>query len=78
MALVRTVDQLGYRIVGNSGNVGVTLAAIDEPVNAFVIKLFVNVIIPAFAVLIDSADESMPVAHKAIFFISRLGLGTEP
>jgi hypothetical protein len=64
--------------MGNSGNVGVTLPAIDESVNAFVIKLLINVIIPAFAVLIDSADESMPVAHETIFFIRRLGLGTEP
>ena len=78
MALVAAIDQLCDRVVGNSGNVGVTLPAIDESVNAFVIKLFINVIIPAFAVGIDSADESMPVAHETIFFIRRPGLETEP
>ena len=77
MALVPTIDQLSYRVVGNPGNVSMTLPAIDESVDTFVIKGFINIIIPAFAVGIDSADESMPVAHKAIFFIRCLRLGTE-
>ena len=63
MALVRTIDQLGYRIVGNPGNVGMTLAAIDEPVNTCVVKLFIDVIVPSFAVFIDSTNESMSMAH---------------
>ena len=77
MALVGTIDDLCYRIVRNPGDVGVTLPALDKSVNTFVIKGFINIIIPAFAVLIDSANESMSVAHEAVFFIRRLGMGTE-
>jgi len=77
MALVRTIDDLCYRIVRNPGNVGMTVPALDDSVNTFVIKNFINIIIPSFAVFIDSANESMSVAHEAIFFIRRIGLGTE-
>ena len=77
MALVRTIDYLFYRVVRNPGNVGMTVPALDESVNTFVIKDFINIIIPSFAVFIDSANESMSVAHEAIFFIRRIGLGTE-
>ena len=78
MALVPTIDQLGDRIMGDPGNVGMALPAVDQSMNAFVVKLCIDVIIPAFAVFIDSADESMSVAHEAIFFIRRLGLRAEP
>ena len=78
MALVGAIDQLGDRIVGDSGNIGMTLPAVDQPVNAFVVKLCIDVVIPALSVFIDSADESMPVAHETIFFVRRLSLRAEP
>ena len=77
MAQGRTIDYLCYRIVGNPGDIGMALPALDESVDAFVVKEFINVIIPPFAVFIDSANEPMFVAHKAIFYIRRFGPGAE-
>ena len=78
MALVGAIDQLGDRIVGDSGNIGMTLPAVDQPVNAFVVKLCIDVVIPALSVFIDSADESMSMTHQAIFYIRSFSPGTKP
>ncbi len=55
MALIGAIDVLGDRIVRNFGNVGVTVTAFDTSVNAVIIKKFIDIIIPALAVFIDSA-----------------------
>ena len=73
MALVAAIDFLSNRIVGNLGNISMTVRAFDTSVNAMVVKDFINIIIPAFAVFIDSSHLSMFVAQKAVVFISRFG-----
>jgi hypothetical protein len=76
MALVGTIDLLRNRIVGNFGNVSMAVTAFDISVNAVIIKKFIDIIIPALAVSIDSSHRSVFMAHEAVIFISRFGGGS--
>ena len=76
MAQIRAIDLLRDGIVGNFGNVGMTVTAFDGSVNASIINCFINIIIPPPAVFIDAADKAVFVAHQAVFFIGCFGLGT--
>ncbi len=76
MAQIRAIDLLGDGIMGNFGDGGMTVTAFDDSVNASIINCFINIIIPLPAVFIDAADKAVFVAHKAVFFIGRFGLGT--
>lgn len=73
MALIAAIDVLRNRIVRDSLNVGMTVAAFDTAVDTMIIQKFINIIIPALAVLIDSSAVAVFVAHEAIIFISRPG-----
>jgi hypothetical protein len=77
MALIGAIDFFGNRIVWNSGNVSMTVTAFDTSVNAMVVKDFINIIIPAPAVFIDSSHLSMFMAQKAVVFVGCFGPGAE-
>ena len=69
MAQIRTIDSLRHRIMRNFSNVSMTVTAFDAPVNTLIVKCFIYIIIPSFAIFIDSADKAVFVAHEAIFFV---------
>jgi hypothetical protein len=77
MALIAAIDFFRNRIVGNFGNVSMTVRACDASVNAVVVKDFINIIIPAPAVFIDSSHLAMFVAQEAFIFVGRFSPGAE-
>ncbi len=70
MALIGAIDDLGDWIVRNFSNVVMTVTAFNFSVNALTVNRFINMVIPSFAIFIDSAAKSMFVAHEAVIFIS--------
>ena len=77
MALVGTTDLLRNRIVWDFGNVSMAVTAFDTSVNTMIIKKFIDIIIPALAVCIDSSHRSVFMAHEAVIFIGCFGPGAE-
>ena len=75
MALIGAVDRLGHRFVGNLGDVGMAVAALNIAVNAVIVNAFIDIIIPALAVFVDSAGQTIFVAHEAVVFIGSVCLG---
>ena len=75
MAQISTVDLFRYRIMRNLLDVVVTFPAGDSSVNGFIINSRIDVVIELVAVLIDSAKESIFMAHETIVLVGRLGLG---
>jgi hypothetical protein len=52
-----------------------TVTAFDTAVDTMIIQKFINIIIPALAVFIDSSAVAVFMAHEAVIFISRPGRG---
>ena len=73
VALSPAIDALGNRIVRDPVNVSVAVPAFDVSMNAVIIKDFIDIIIPALAVFIDSAQQTVFVADEAIKFIGGFG-----
>ena len=77
VALIGAIDNFGDGVVRNFSNIGMTVTAFNIPMNAVVVNCFINIIVPFLAIFIDSADESMFVAHEAVILIGSVCLGTE-
>ena len=75
MAEISTVDLLGYGVVRNLFDIVMTFPAGDSSVNGFVINSRINVVVDLVAVLIDSAEESILMAHETIVLVGSLSLG---
>ena len=74
MALITTVDLFCYWIMGNLLNIGMTFLAGNGSVNSIFINSLIDVVIDPFAIFINSAKESILMAHEAIIFISRFSI----
>ncbi|MBA4369253.1 MAG: hypothetical protein C0403_16625 [Desulfobacterium sp.] len=72
VALGCAIDFLGDRIMRYLGNASMAIAAFDFAVHTVTIAEFINVIIPALAVFIDSAYGPVLVTHKTVIFISSI------
>ena len=75
MALICTIDFLNNRIMRNFGDIGMTVAAFDFPVNAVAVNYLIDIVVPALAISIDSATISVFVAHETVVFIRSVGQG---
>jgi hypothetical protein len=75
MALIGAINDFGDWFVRNFGDVEMTVTAFNIAVDAFIVNAFIDIIIPSPAVFIDSAAESMFVAHETVVFIGGGCLG---
>ena len=73
MALITTVDLFCYWIMGNLLNIGMTFLAGNGSVNSIFINSLIDVVIDPFAIFINSAKESILMAHETIVFVCRFG-----
>ena len=72
VAEISTVDLFRYLIMRNLLDVVVTFPAGDSPVNGFVINSRIDVVTDLVAVLINSAKESILMAHETIVLVGSL------
>ena len=75
VAQISAVDLFRYWIMRNLLDVGMTFPTGDSSVNGFVINSRIDVVIDFVAVLINSAKESILVAHETIVLVGSLRLG---
>ena len=71
MALSRTIYFLFDRVMRKLGDIGVAVLAGDISVNAFLIFIFINMIIDSLAVFINSTGKAVFVADETGFFIKK-------
>ena len=76
MTLGGTIDFFFDRVMRKFGDIGVAVLAGDISVNAFLIFIFINMIIDSLAVFINSTGKAVFVAHQTGFFFIGLGLET--
>ena len=75
VAQISTVDLFRYRIMRNLLDVVVTFPAGDSSMNGLVINSRIDVVSDLVAVLINSAKESILMAHETIVLIGSLRPG---
>ena len=69
MALSGAIDHFGDRVVWDFSYIGMAVTAFNLAVNALIVNCFVNIVIPSFAVFIDSTAVSVFMAHETVVFI---------
>ena len=72
MADIGAVDLLCYGIMGQFGDIRVTVSAGNTMMDAFTVNIFTNIIIYSFPVFINSAEKAVFVAHETIFLVRSL------
>ena len=75
VAEISTVDLFRYWIMRNLLDVGMTFPTGDSPVNCLVINSRIDIVIDLVAVLINSAKESILMAHETIVLVGSPRLG---
>ena len=69
MAFGGAIDIFGHRVMGELGNRGVTVVAGDIFMQASGIYMLIDVVIMAFAVLVDSSDKPVSVTLQALLLV---------
>jgi hypothetical protein len=73
VAHVGTIDFFGHGVMRNFLDVRVTVSARDVSVHTAVITSLVHVIVYPLAAFVNSANETIFMAHQTIFFVFSFG-----
>jgi hypothetical protein len=69
MADIGAVDLLCYGVMGQFGDIGMTVPAGNTMMDGFAVDMFIDIIIYSFTVFINPAHKSIFVAHKTVFLV---------
>lgn len=70
MAFIRAIDLFGYRVMRQFCYIGVAVSARNISVDCFVVDSFTDKITYLSPLLINPAELTVFMAHKAIFLVS--------
>ena len=74
MALIRTVDFISDRIMGDFCNIRMAVPARNISVRGIVINIFIDIITLFSSLFVDPTDLTVLVSHQAVFFVRCLYL----